>query len=272
MLVHHYNFPCSQRTVREEVVSLLDAPRLLHFLHFANEAPDWQIIIKHLEVIILLQRLCPGTATGVTVQPQSLYGCHMIWRTCAKGQILIVVTLRNRCSSFCVSSLVHSTVWSRSTRNDRSYGVWICAQGNATMCQGPFGRPRPFPCACKAFRKPCRSIGLTITDKSLWPQRRTGTHQAIAVHNLAEAGPLVLELVALWPAERQVVVLVRLRRILERPDLVCEQRHRVVQLVAVAGQQQAPCARRGIGGERCASSLLRCERRLLLGTSCRCAC
>jgi len=46
-----------RRTVREEVVPVLGAVRLADLLHLPDKAPDWQVVVEHLEVVILPHRL-----------------------------------------------------------------------------------------------------------------------------------------------------------------------------------------------------------------------
>lgn len=127
---------CLQKlTVREQVVPRLHAGGLLHLLQLANEAPDWQVIIKHVEVIVLLQRLSgqgprdeiqhSETASALIrlapVQSANAGGLgvlkcspmpqvHTLVRRHLTAALRTLPTLRNFCSSFWFSSLVQSTV------------------------------------------------------------------------------------------------------------------------------------------------------------------
>ena len=57
---HCSKHPCpmrGRRTVGEQVVAVLRAVRFLDLLQLAHEAPDGQIVVEHLEVVVLLHRL-----------------------------------------------------------------------------------------------------------------------------------------------------------------------------------------------------------------------
>ena len=44
-------------TMREKEVPVVGPVRLADLLHLANEAPDRQVIVEHLKVVVLLDRL-----------------------------------------------------------------------------------------------------------------------------------------------------------------------------------------------------------------------